>query len=370
MVAMDPKPLIRFRCECGKKLKADASLIGRKVKCSHCDKINTVPSESTELARRERKANMRLSHDKPAAESPATKSPASTEKAAAADEKFKGSPGPEKISRPPARKPNNPIEAPAPSLMGDDSEVDNDTSLLPFTSEAENRFKQAPELDPEPSEELIGASDSFDFDPELIDYASTSTGAAASPEVPSTPSKARSQTTTKATKPASTNDDKSIEINTDFEPRFKLKKESRIKPIHLYIGGGVGVFVALAGLIYLAIVMSAGAAGQFPESFEKLSEVKRYRKASVNYEKARRQYRIMSESYEKTKEISEEELTEIKDYLASTQRDHQEVLQHAYDRIQGNQGNEAKADLRSSSQALLQKLAEINSKASDIQKKL
>lgn len=36
--------MIRFRCqECGKKLKADDEIVGRKVKCTRCDNVETVP---------------------------------------------------------------------------------------------------------------------------------------------------------------------------------------------------------------------------------------------------------------------------------------------------------------------------------------
>jgi len=43
--------MIRFRCSrCGKKLKADLTIIGRKVKCSRCDLVVTVP-ESDDLTR-------------------------------------------------------------------------------------------------------------------------------------------------------------------------------------------------------------------------------------------------------------------------------------------------------------------------------
>ena len=38
--------MIRFRCqECGKKLKADDSIVGRKVQCTRCPNVETVPSE-------------------------------------------------------------------------------------------------------------------------------------------------------------------------------------------------------------------------------------------------------------------------------------------------------------------------------------
>jgi DNA-directed RNA polymerase subunit M/transcription elongation factor TFIIS len=39
-------PMIRFRCkECGKKLKAEEEIIGRKVRCARCESIETVPPE-------------------------------------------------------------------------------------------------------------------------------------------------------------------------------------------------------------------------------------------------------------------------------------------------------------------------------------
>lgn len=43
--------MIRFRCsECGKKLKADDDIVGRKVRCTRCNTIETVPN-SDNLAR-------------------------------------------------------------------------------------------------------------------------------------------------------------------------------------------------------------------------------------------------------------------------------------------------------------------------------
>ena len=43
--------MIRFRChECGKKLKAEEDIVGRQVKCTRCDNIETVP-KSDNLAK-------------------------------------------------------------------------------------------------------------------------------------------------------------------------------------------------------------------------------------------------------------------------------------------------------------------------------
>lgn len=37
--------MIRFRCTCGKKLKADPEIIGKKVRCTKCHRVNVVPAE-------------------------------------------------------------------------------------------------------------------------------------------------------------------------------------------------------------------------------------------------------------------------------------------------------------------------------------
>ncbi|MFK7765648.1 MAG: hypothetical protein AB8B55_00295 [Mariniblastus sp.] len=37
--------MIRFRCHCGKKMKAEEEIIGRKVKCPRCDRVAIVPEE-------------------------------------------------------------------------------------------------------------------------------------------------------------------------------------------------------------------------------------------------------------------------------------------------------------------------------------
>jgi phage FluMu protein Com len=56
--------MIRFRCkECGKKLKADDEIVGRKVKCTRCDSIESVP-ESDNLAKSQQ-SQIRLDANKP-----------------------------------------------------------------------------------------------------------------------------------------------------------------------------------------------------------------------------------------------------------------------------------------------------------------
>lgn len=59
--------MIRFRCkECGKKLKAEEEIVGRKVKCTSCENVETVPPEDN-LTRPNlpKKAATRLAINKP-----------------------------------------------------------------------------------------------------------------------------------------------------------------------------------------------------------------------------------------------------------------------------------------------------------------
>ena len=39
--------MIRFRCHCGKKMKAEEEIIGRKVKCPRCDRVAIVPKSDS-----------------------------------------------------------------------------------------------------------------------------------------------------------------------------------------------------------------------------------------------------------------------------------------------------------------------------------
>ena len=287
---MDSNTVIRFRCECGKKLKADVSLIGRKVKCTECDKINTVPSESTALPTRKRTSltadDLKVSDKKNSGERSEKSTKAKTEAA-----KFKGNPGPSR-SKPKAKKSKKKTSElsvnPKTPLLGDDSEVDNEASLLPRPSNATDRFKQAPELDPDPADEMIGASDSFDFDPDQIDYSNA----------PSVKEQLGSdlrldlqldldkKPTSQTNNQESTENDNQVEINTDFEPRFKLKKSSKFSPVLVFGSIAMASLIGIAGVIYLAMVLSSGGK-QYPDSFESLNEVQQYRLATINYEKAR-----------------------------------------------------------------------------------
>ena len=55
--------MIRFRCQCGKKLKADASIVGKKVRCTRCEKVNRVPESST--AEPGRQSTLSAANDQP-----------------------------------------------------------------------------------------------------------------------------------------------------------------------------------------------------------------------------------------------------------------------------------------------------------------
>ena len=151
--------LIRFRCECGKKLKATRDLIGKKVRCTNCVRTHLVP-ESDHLPPKK-------TAPVPTAENISTEH------------------GPEVIKskqqelavRKPLKtiipKPTPAPEKPIPvfeksSLIIPDEMAAKEPSLLPTNDDSNSRFKLDPKFDPEPSDSPLNPNPTsnlgFDFD--------------------------------------------------------------------------------------------------------------------------------------------------------------------------------------------------------------
>ena len=170
--------LIRFRCECGKKLKAARDIIGRKVQCTQCPRIHRVPESD------------RLGTKSPKKQSPASEqtSPAKTN-STKPDSAKPGSPGKKSgaASKPTAQekksiststtgstkssnnsvaknKSRSTIADDQPSLFINDELAAKEPSLLPKDDDSDSRFKLDPKFDPEPSEQLPAPANSFEFD--------------------------------------------------------------------------------------------------------------------------------------------------------------------------------------------------------------
>lgn len=331
--------MIRFRCSCGKKLKADESIIGRHVKCSTCDKINSVPAESTAASSAENK--------KPPAKSSARKVA-----------------GKQSASGLPKKSPSKPITTkPKPvitSLLGDDPTDNESPSLLPSEDDSSSRFKLAPEFDPEPADKPIAAGSSFDFDPALIDFDNQK--------------KTSSQDMIKRETPSeiSASEDNGVKINTDFQPRFKVKEKTSNNQtlVYLvYVAAGLGGLVAICGMGYLLVSMFSGGAPTYSTEFESLNEVKQFRSALNNYKKSRRMYRVMGEAYLKTQSPPEEEVAAYNDLLDSSSRENDDTLDRAYSQMKDDKLDQAKRILREASAELDEKRPELNSRATEYQSK-
>ncbi|MEL7498781.1 MAG: hypothetical protein AAFN77_14330 [Planctomycetota bacterium] len=421
--------MIRFRCSCGKKLKADETIIGRRVQCSVCGEVNRVPKESTaqpsgksKTKRREILtiddheeivANLDSTNETPDRPQPLDVPkfkgrPAKSKKKSKSKSKRKSSPSQSSVS--PVQQSKQPSEflgstaaatdellssnddaSPdenrdhqTTSLLGDD-EANDQASLIPTP----DRFKQPPEFDPDPSEELIGASDSFDFDPDQIDFSSglsertlptrttdsdlLTSDSASSSSLDSETSSAEN-VSSNATPDTDSAPKKSatglpeVRIDTGFEPRFKTKQENKTKPILLFAGGGLLVLAALVGVVFGAIWLFSGD-GSYPASFESLAAVKKYRSSAILYDKSRRMCRVAGESYFKTHEAPDNEITEFDDFIKASKRDHELTLRNALELISRDESDQAKKSLRQAALNLDQERVEIEKRAIEYQKK-
>lgn len=335
--------MIRFRCSCGKKLKADESIIGRHVKCSTCEKINLVPAEST--------ATPSAANKQPPAKAPA----ASSARKVAEKQSASGLPK-TSSSKPITKKPKPVIK----SLLGDDPADNESLSLLPSEDDSSSRFKLAPEFDPEPAEKPIAAGSSFDFDPASIDFDNQKKTSPQDMIKRETPSE------------ISASDDSNVKINTDFQPRFKVKEKTSSNQALIYLvygAAGLGGLVAICGLGYLLVSMFSGGAPTYSAEFESLNEVKQFRSALNNYKKSRRMYRVMGEAYQKTQAPTEEEIAAYNDLLDSSSRENDDTLERAYSQMKSDKLDEARRILREASAELDEKRPELDSRATEYQSK-
>lgn len=319
--------MIRFRCSCGKKLKADVSIVGKKVKCSECSKINTVPPEST--AEPSNKNSLQKAQQPPQPTIP---------------------------SKPTTAVETTPKTSAAP-LLGDDSANSFDVSLLPSDDDSSStRFKLAPEFDPEPAEQTVIPASNFEFDLDEIEFTDRRPNRKKPPA-----EKATSKPPSKA--------DSSLEIDTGFEPKFRLKQDtSASRRTLLYFAAILGGLFLIIGVGYVAMLLFSS--GQrYSQDFEAFPEVKQYRSALMNYEKSRRMLRVMGEAYVKAEERSEDELSSLESFLESTSPSSDQTLDQAYELFNLDQKQKAKEVLRTAIATLNQRRPEIEAKAVEYQSK-
>ena len=150
--------LIRFRCECGKKLKAEPDIIGKKVQCTQCPRIHRVPATDRLGPKKVEPSSTPELEDGPNA---IANTPASAVSNTTAPEK-------ETSSKPFAKNESQTSAArEQPSLIIKDELAAKEPSLLP-SDDSDSRFKLDPKFDPEPTENLSAIENSFEFDPDDV----------------------------------------------------------------------------------------------------------------------------------------------------------------------------------------------------------
>ena len=172
--------LIRFRCECGKKLKATRDIIGKKVRCTKCPRTHRVP-DSDCLPPKETKSPVKPVAVTEAAPkdmaSTSARKKKLTDKPATRGKLFSATSN--------QAKSNGVLEKPN-LIIRDDSSA-REPSLLPMGDDSDSRFKLDPKFDPAPTDAPVEPSGNFEFEFDFADDVSVNKKqvAALEPELPS-----------------------------------------------------------------------------------------------------------------------------------------------------------------------------------------
>ena len=149
--------LIRFRCECGKKLKATRDIIGKKVRCTKCPRTHRVP-DSDCLPPQEKKSPVKTV----AATEAAPKAMAAT---SARKKKLVDKPTSKgKLVSATSNQAKSSGVLEKPNLIIRDDLSAREPSLLPMGDDSDSRFKLDPKFDPAPTDAPVDPSGNFEFD--------------------------------------------------------------------------------------------------------------------------------------------------------------------------------------------------------------
>lgn len=348
--------MIRFRCRiCGKKLKADESIIGRRVQCTNCSNIEIVPPED----RLEKVIPVESDQDSMIyAESDDDFDFSTTDMEIAMS-------GP-KIAIPPPNDfedidetiaaaedvaensgvslPVHPNESDDVSLIpNSEPERDDDDALVLQRRDITNRLETAPpslqSVRPEVSDEPTGDAsgiDEADARTPLID-----TKGEAFPEI-----KKDSQTSTSK-----------VEDPTGAFRRKPASKENRTPKV--LFGGAILLLACVAAYIFF----SSPRTESYNAEFKRLGEVFHYEEAYGNLEKMRRQMMIMGEAYAKSSG-DDAEFEDLKNFNASIESytSGSSLMQEAYDRYKAGKGMESKQMLVDATEELKARKLDVESR--------
>jgi len=267
--------MIRFRCqECGKKLKADDDIVGRKVKCTRCGKVEKVPPSDN------------LTKPNPAKTNPAKEDPAKEDD----------------------------FEAMLESAVSAEDEGD----LIGSRSVEEDSSKRLDANKPKP---IRKKSTSFKMGPsDLI-----------AGEEP-------------VEMMGHSGPDVSIDTEK-FQPQFKSTKPKKSNLRRNVIFGliGLGLIGGIAVVSNLGWILDAKR--KLSTDYENLEEVKFYRNAVAQTERARRQMKIAGDAYLKIKSGTAEEEKSLQDYNDSieSQTTKSDMLERVETLFRAGEDNKAKA---------------------------
>ena len=319
--------LIRFRCQCGKKLKASPDIVGKKVQCTKCPRTHRVPEfdqlgpQQTVVAEPTAKSNTTKTSP------PKTKRP--KEKTA---DNIRS-----KNVDVAAAKSNKAVKT--SSLVIHDEMASKEPSLIPGNDSSDSRFKLDPKLDPKPSEDPLAPKESFEFD---FDASAVQINTAAS---------------TRQSKPSP-------------QALFGQPKSHRPANKSKIIAG----LAAALGVLLLVVVVSWLTLGSdsYPAEFSERPEVKNYVAKIKEFRKSQQTLQIASEAYVKSKSPAQPERDEIEAFNRSIEplANEDEKLAEALELFQTFQPEKARSTLISAIQTLDQKIPELEAKAKDFSSKL
>ena len=333
--------LIRFRCECGKKLKATRDIIGKKVRCTNCVRTHRVPATDHLPPKPPQPTKPRkLEVPQPTAK---VTSPQRVPEVNQSQQRDLAPPNPQKTSTPKSKKttaseskaskPKRNIAPKKSSLIIPDEMAAKEPSLLPTNDDSHSRFKLDPKFDPEPSDsplkpEPTGNSE-FDFDVPDIEIAPTTL---------SSPTQ---------------------------RPNFQ-RTTGRTKLV-------LGIVAAVVGLLLLlttAFFVLGDSA--FPQEFAEQPEVRNYVRKIEEFRKSQQTLKIVSEAYVKSKSPTAEEREQIEAFNRSIEplANQQVKLAEALELFQASEREKARSALIAATQTLDEKIPELESKAKDFSSKL
>ena len=315
--------LIRFRCECGKKLKATRDLIGKKVRCTNCVRTHFVP-ESDHLPPKKRAPV-------PTAENNSTEHGPEVIKSKQQDLAVR-KPLKTIIPKPtPTPEKSTPVSEKS-SLIIPDEMAAKEPSLLPTNDDSNSRFKLDPKFDPEPSDSPLNPNPTsnlgFDFDVPDIET------------------------------------DPTIPLPHPQRPNFSAAGKTKL------VLGVAAAAVSLLLLITTAFFLLGDSV--YPQEFSQQLEVRNYVEKIEEFRKSQRTLKIVSEAYVKSKSPTAEEREQIEAFNRSIEplANQQIKLDEALALFKASEHEKARSALITATQTLEEKIPELESKAKDFSSKL